>query len=191
MKSIDLPAPGLDWGVWLAAAIADAPACSRLIAAEATLQRLKALAPTPARERPYTRSSLIVEGGDELTLVRWRRDLACTPHDHGTSDVTTMLVQGQIVERLWRWTGAGLVLVEERAAMAPAVLLCQPGEIHDVHSPSGAVTVNLYRGGGGSMRMFDPVRRESIEVRHGCGAWLPVDAAMVVARTLWASEETA
>jgi hypothetical protein len=171
-----------DWQALLADAAADATECLRRVAASDTRRQLCAMAPEPAPGTPYGRRQVAASGDAHLTLLRWRRGRVCVPHDHGEGKVVTLLLRGQLIERLWRWAGGELVVCEERRASAPAALACGVGEIHDVRSPGGAVTLNLYQGGDGSMRLFDLRQRIALDVRPGCGAWLPVDEAMIVAQ---------
>jgi predicted metal-dependent enzyme (double-stranded beta helix superfamily) len=180
-----------DWQALLAAAVADAAECVRRIAAADTLRQLCAMAPDPGPGHPYARQLVAEHGAERMTLVRWRRGRVCAPHDHGQGNAVTLLLRGQLIERLWRWTGSDLVICDERRAVAPAVLVCDPGEIHDVRSPGGAVTLNLYQGGDGSMRLYDLRQRLALDVRPGVGAWLPVDPAMIVTSHAFPDEEVA
>lgn len=122
---------------------------------------------------PYDRELLQADGEREVLLLRWRPGIRCAPHDHGQASGVIHLVEGELRERRFRFTGTALELLSEVLHRAPAFVSIAAGEIHDMVSTTGAMTVHRYGPRMGHMRIYDEARRETLVVGEECGAWMP------------------
>lgn len=133
---------------------------------------------------PYSRQLLEVDGHREVLILRWRPGVPCAPHDHGEAKGVIHLVEGELTERRFRWSARGLGLVSEVLHQAPALLTIEAGEIHDMVSATGAITVHRYSPRMGKMRIYDVQRRETLVVSEDCGAWIPLETE-IQSRESW------
>lgn len=140
----------------------------------------------PAPGEPYGRTLLTADAHHEALLMRWRPGATCAPHDHGAAAGIIHLLEGAFVERRYRREdGGGLTLIATHEHRAPAVLEVAPGCIHDMQALGAGTSVHRYSPRIQRMRVYDRERRETLIVADDCGAWIPSDPALVVAREPW------
>jgi predicted metal-dependent enzyme (double-stranded beta helix superfamily) len=130
--------------------------------------------------RPYGRNVLWSEAGLEVMVARWTPGLWCAPHDHGGAMGVVLVLQGAAMHRVWSLQGPALVVANEHRIQVGDVLRCPPSAIHSMRADAGElVTLHAYAPGIASMMVYDVGGRESLEVDGGCGAWVPMEDAVV------------
>ncbi|MCB9733450.1 MAG: cysteine dioxygenase family protein [Deltaproteobacteria bacterium] len=139
----------------------------------------------PAPGEPYGRTLLTADDDHETLIMRWRPGATCAPHDHGDAGGAIHLLEGAFVERRYRHDADGLSLVAVYEHEAPAVVAVEPGCIHDMRSLGPGTSVHRYSPRIAGMRVYDVERRETLVVSDDCGAWVPRDEALIVAREPW------
>jgi cysteine dioxygenase len=137
---------------------------------------------------PYQRELLERSDTREILLMRWRPGASSAAHDHGRARGRVFVVSGTVEERVVVEGADGLVITTVRRASAPAILEVEPGVVHVMHAVDAALTLHVYEPPIERMRIWDPERREVLEVDDEHGAWQP-EADRVLARMAWARDE--
>lgn len=150
-----------------------------------TLELRSHLAPQVYRKEAYSRYPLAVSPQGEIILMRWKQDQFCAPHDHGSSSGYVFLLEGNFIEREWFWESNRLVLGECQSFVAPRLVQVDSRRIHDMKTTNGGTSIHLYFPPIHRMRVFDCDRQETLIVSDDCGAWIPEEQRLILARTTW------
>ena len=146
---------------------------------------LEAIAPSPRGFEPYGRLPLFRSDEGEVMLAGWHAGERCAPHDHGSARGLVVVVQGTFTETAYRFDGRFLLGGSPKPRIPGDVLEVAPGTIHDLEATSDGITLHVYSPAIEEMRVFDAVTRTTLVVADGCGAWIPEDSSLVVARHPW------
>jgi len=140
------------------------------------------IAAAPAPGEPYGRTLVHADDAHEMILMRWRPGMPCAPHDHGGASGVIHLLEGVFTERVYAREGDRLIVVAERTVTAPAVVTVGPGHLHDMSCDRAGASLHVYRPRIAAMRVYDLARREALVVSDDCGAWIPSDPTLILAR---------
>lgn len=139
-----------------------------------------------AEGEPYGRTLLSsAEDTHELLAMRWRPGARCAPHDHGGASGTIHLIEGRFVERRFGFEDGALRVVATMTHETPALLRMEVGVIHDMVAPEGGLSLHRYATAIRGMRVWDVPNEKVLVVSDECGAWVPVNAELVVSSTPW------
>lgn len=123
--------------------------------------------------------------------MQWKQGATCAIHDHGaTASGRVHLVIGALLEERFAFDGQTLRATERLHHAAPCTIEVPSGLIHRMTaSPDAALTLSIhhYEPCIANMRLYDPVGRRTITVPDDCGAWIPEDAADIVAIEPWSA----
>lgn len=158
------------------------------LSAELRAELLALRAPPEAGE-PYGRRALHRDGTGEVMLAGWGTDAACAPHDHAGGEGLVHVLDGAFTETDWVWRDGSLAPGASRRWCAGESMPVMPGGIHSMVAHGAGTTLHLYCPAVSGMRVFDLVRRQTLTVGEDCGAWVPRDEALVLARVDWPSAE--
>jgi hypothetical protein len=136
----------------------------------------------PAEGEPYGRTVVAADEDHEMILMRWRAGATCAPHDHGDASGVIHLLEGVFTERVYARDGDRLAIVRTREVVAPAIVEVGAEHIHDMRCDRAGASLHVYRPRIHGMRVYDLARREVLVVSDDCGAWIPSDPALVLAR---------
>ena len=139
----------------------------------------------PELGEPYGRRALHRDDSGEVMLAGWGRDAECAPHDHAGGVGVVRVLDGAFTETDWVWQGGILARGATRRWCAGDSIPVVAGGIHSMMAHGAGTTLHLYRPAISGMRVFDPARRQTLSVRDDCGAWVPRDEALVLARVDW------
>jgi predicted metal-dependent enzyme (double-stranded beta helix superfamily) len=142
-------------------------------------------------EQAYGRLVCHVDGEREVIAMKWKQGATCAVHDHGaTASGRVHLVVGALVEERFTFDGRALQPTERLLHAAPCTIEVPPGLIHRMTaSPDAALTLSIhhYEPCIASMRIYDPEGRRTVIVPDDGGAWIPEDAAAIVAIEPWSA----
>ena len=167
------------WTVMLGDLRGAAPLSAELCA------KLRALRVGPEPGEPYGRRTLHRDEAGEVMLAGWRTDAACAPHHHAGGVGVVRVLDGAFTEIDWVWRDGILTRGASRRWRAGESIPVIASGIHSMVAHSAGTTLHLYRPAISGMRVFDPERRQTLSVRDDCGAWVPRDEALVLARVDW------
>jgi cysteine dioxygenase len=145
---------------------------------------LLAMRVDPAPGEPYGRRSLHRDELGEVMLAGWG-EAECAPHDHAAGEGMVHVLAGSFTETEWVWREGLLQRGAVRRWGAGDSIPVVAGTIHSMIAHDAGTTLHLYRPPISGMRVFDPVRQETLSVRDDCGAWIPRDEGMIVSRLRW------
>lgn len=147
---------------------------------------------------PYARHVVSLGDAGEVMVATWRGGARapCAAHDHGDAAGVVLVARGTFRERTFVLDATGLTQTRERVLEEGAVLSLAPGVIHDMASigERPGVTLHLYAPSPAATRLYDDVKRRTLLVGPGSGAWLPAEhvldetpwpAPKAKARTVW------
>ena len=146
---------------------------------------LLALRAGPEPGEPYGRRALHRDEAGEVMLAGWGTDEECAPHDHAGGVGVVRVLDGAFTETDWVWRDGILARGASRLWRAGEAIPVVAGGIHSMVAHGAGTTLHLYRPAISGMRVFDPARRQTLSVRDDCGAWVPRDEALVLARVDW------
>jgi hypothetical protein len=146
---------------------------------------LLALRPAPQSGEPYGRRALHRDAIGEVMLAGWGTDAGCAPHDHGGGVGVVHVLEGAFTETDWLWGDGILSRGESRRWSAGESIPIAAGGIHSMVAHGAGTTLHLYCPAVSAMRVFDRARRQTLTVRDDCGAWVPRDEALILARLDW------
>ena len=146
---------------------------------------LRALRAGPEPGEPYGRRALHRDETGEVMLAGWGADAECAPHDHAGGVGVVRVLDGAFTETAWVWRDGILARGATRRWRAGESIPVAAGGIHSMVAHGAGTTLHLYRPAISGMRVFDPARRQTLSVRDDCGAWVPRDEALVLARVDW------
>ena len=118
-------------------------------------------------------------------LAGWGTDAACAPHDHAGGVGVVHVLDGAFTETEWVWRDGSLARGASRRWSAGQSIPVAAGGIHSMAAHGAGTTLHLYRPAVSGMRVFDRARRQTLTVRDDCGAWVPRDEALILARVDW------
>ncbi|HTB59503.1 MAG TPA: cysteine dioxygenase family protein [Polyangia bacterium] len=167
------------WTVMLGDLRGAAPLSAELCA------ELVALRTEPEPGEPYGRRALHRDEEGEVMLAGWGRDAACAPHDHAGGEGVVHVLAGAFTETDWIWRDGILARGTSRRWEAGQSIPVVAGGIHSMVAEGAGTTLHLYRPAISGMRVFDPARRQTLSVRDDCGAWVPRDERLILARVDW------
>jgi len=144
-----------------------------------------ALRAAPKAGEPYGRRLLHRDQTGEVMLAGWGRDAACAPHDHAGGVGVVQVLDGAFTETDWVWRDGILAPGASRRWCAGQSIPVVAGGIHSMMAHGAGTTLHLYTPAISGMRVFDPARRQTLSVRDDCGAWVPRDEALILARADW------
>jgi cysteine dioxygenase len=146
---------------------------------------LLALRAAPQSGEPYGRRALHRDATGEVMLAGWETDAGCAPHDHGSGVGVVHVLEGAFTETDWIWANGILSRGESRRWSAGESIPIAAGGIHSMVAHGAGTTLHLYSPAVSGMRVFDRARRQTLTVRDDCGAWVPRDEALILARLDW------
>ena len=146
---------------------------------------LLALRAGPEPGEPYGRRALHRDEAGEVMLAGWGTDAECAPHDHAGGVGVVRVLDGTFTETDWAWRDGILARGASRRWRAGEAIPVVAGGIHSMVAHGAGTTLHLYRPAISGMRVFDPARRQTLSVRDDCGAWVPRDEALILARVDW------
>jgi cysteine dioxygenase len=144
-----------------------------------------ALRVAPHAGEPYGRRLLHRDQTGEVMLAGWGKDAECAPHDHAGGVGVVQVLDGVFTETDWVWRDGTLALGASRRWRAGDSIPVVAGGIHSMLAHGAGTTLHLYTPAISGMRVFDPARRQTLSVRDECGAWVPRDEALILARVDW------
>jgi len=150
---------------------------------------LLTLRTAPEPGEPYGRRTLHRDVSGEVMLAGWGTDAACAPHDHAGGVGVVRVLDGAFTETDWIWRHGILSRGESRRWRAGESIPVVVGGIHSMVAHGAGTTLHLYTPAIAGMRVFDRARRQTLSVRDDCGAWVPRDEALVLARVDWPTAE--
>ncbi len=116
---------------------------------------------------PYVRRRLFLNNEWEILLLNWLPGQKTAIHDHGESWGATLVLMGELMERQYRWHGAGLPMEvrEENALGTRQVTVETQDTIHTVANQGAvpAVSLHLY---SPPLRYLHAYELESGEKHH-------------------------
>ena len=148
-------------------------------------EELLALRAGPEPGEPYGRRALHRDEAGEVMLAGWATDAECAPHDHAGGVGVVRVLDGAFTETDWVWRDGILARGVTRRWRAGQSIPVVAGGIHSMAAHGGGTTLHLYRPAISGMRVFDPACRQTLSVRDDCGAWVPRDEALILARVDW------
>ena len=146
---------------------------------------LLALRAGPAPGEPYGRRALHRDQAGEVMLAGWGEGAACAPHDHASGEGVVHVLDGAFTETDWIWRDGVLARGASRRWAAGQAIPVIAGGIHSMVAEGAGTTLHLYCPAISGMRVFDPERRQTLSVRDDCGAWVPRDERLILARVDW------
>ena len=142
-------------------------------------------------EQAYGRLVCHVDGEREVIAMKWKQGATCAVHDHGaTASGRVHLVLGELVEERFTFDGRALQPTERLLHTAPCWIEVPPGLIHRMTASSDeqvTLSIHHYAPCIASMRVYDPEGRRTVIVPDDCGAWIPEDAAAIIAIEPWSA----
>lgn len=142
-------------------------------------------------EQAYGRLVCFADGQREIISMQWKQGATCAIHDHGaTASGRVHLVIGELVEERFSFDGRGLCHTTTLHHAAPCTIEVPPGLIHRMTASADAaltLSIHHYEPCIASMRIYDPEGRRTVIVPDDCGAWIPEDAAAIVAIECWSA----
>ena len=150
---------------------------------------LLTLRTAPEPGEPYGRRTLHRDVSGEVMLAGWGTDSACAPHDHAGGVGVVRVLDGAFTETDWIWRHGILSRGESRRWRTGESIPVVVGGIHSMVAHGAGTTLHLYTPAIAGMRVFDRARRQTLSVRDDCGAWVPRDEALVLARVDWPTAE--
>jgi cysteine dioxygenase len=146
---------------------------------------LLAMRAAPQPGEPYGRRALHRDESGEVMLAGWGTDAACAPHDHAGGVGVVHVLDGAFTETEWIWREGSLVRGASRRWSAGDSIPVTAGGIHSMVAEGAGTTLHLYSPAVSGMRVFDLARRQTLTVRDDCGAWVPRDEMLILARADW------
>ena len=144
---------------------------------------LSMAAPLPTDGTPYSRK--IAHSGPlgEVMIAHWGTQAECYPHDHGEALGVVLVLSGEFVEQSFTLVGSSLRKLDPPRAFRTGDVL--PVTAHDIHSLRAlreGVTLHFYAPPIRRMKVYDQNRRTIFTVSDNCGAWVPSDESLILAR---------
>jgi len=146
---------------------------------------LLALRAGPEPDEPYGRRMLHRDETGEVMLAGWGADAECAPHDHAGGVGVVRVLAGAFTETDWVWRDGILTPGPSRRWGVGESIPVVAGGIHSMAAHGAGTTLHLYRPAISGMRVFDPARRQTLSVSDDCGAWVPRNEALILARVDW------
>jgi predicted metal-dependent enzyme (double-stranded beta helix superfamily) len=153
--------------------------------AKINLDTLKKYSQQPSTDEPYQRHVFFRSDEFEVLLATWAPGATCAPHDHGPSTGLVWLVAGTFIETQFGFQNS---LTQKESCAHPLdgpVLSVDPKDIHQMHTPTGGMSLHFYSPPVDHMRVFDPVTEKTFVVSENCGAWVPADKSLIVEEHSW------
>ena len=144
-----------------------------------------ALRAAPEPGEPYGRRPLHRDETGEVMLAGWSSGAECAPHDHAGGVGVVQVLDSLFTETDWVWRDGSLARGPSRRWRAGDSIPVVAGGIHSMMADGAGTTLHLYTPAISGMRVFDPARRQTLSVRDDCGAWVPRDEALILARVDW------
>lgn len=117
-------------------------------------------------KEPYRRLRLFNGLGVEVMVSLWRGPAVTAQHDHGGGSGGLMVLFGRFVEH-------GFDRKRPPRALGPGdVVRVGRTDVHALQSLGSGAALHVYRGCSRGLRVFDPLRREMVQLPDGQGAWL-------------------
>jgi cysteine dioxygenase len=127
---------------------------------------------------PYSWKTLIRKSHIAGIVLNWRSKTVCLPHDHGASNASFYVIEGEAYHAIYRLNKRGVpVLDKETTEKQGATVFVPPGVVHAMGSASESplVTLHIYSPTVSGMRIYDLEKLLAAVVSPRCGAWWPTE----------------
>jgi len=138
-----------------------------------------------AEGEPYGRALLAESAEAELLLMRWAPGVACAPHDHADASGIVRVLWGELRETVFTRSDDSLDVALGRPLRAGDVVEFGRGHVHQMCAEGAAATLHVYRPRIRGMRVWDLDAGRLLVVDDAHGAFVPRDAARIVASRPW------
>lgn len=145
-------------------------------------------APLPSDGTPYSRKIIYSGPLGEAMVAHWVEGAECLAHDHGEAMGIVTVLEGEFYEQ-------SFLLADSLRALGKAKRIQEgdfmPVDARDIHSLKAAregTTLHFYAPPIRRMKVYDQNSRTIYTVSDSCGAWIPDDESLILAREAFGAD---